>query len=96
MPLTRRQFLKRVSVATAGTIAAPPLFGNPLVRSAFADTIGDRYLVVLFLDGGNDGLNTIIPLDNVGGLRAAYESHRGTGSGGLRIDPGNARATQCG
>lgn len=90
MPLTRRQFLKRASVATAGTLAVPRLFGNPLVRSAFADTIGDRYLVILYLDGGNDGLNTVLPLDNVAGLRTAYEGHRSTGSGGLRIDPGDA------
>ena len=54
MPMTRRQFLKRAGVATAGTVLGPKLFGNPFVRQAFAETIGDRYLVVLYFDGGND------------------------------------------
>ena len=54
MPVTRRDFLKNTSLATAGTVLGPGLFGNPFVRSAMADTIGDRYLVVLFLDGGNN------------------------------------------
>ena len=88
MMMTRRQFLKRVGYAMAGALVLPNLFDNPLVRNAFADTIGDRYLVNLFLDGGNDGLNTIIPMDDSAGLRSAYESARLTGNGGLRIEPG--------
>ena len=70
MAITRRQFLKRSGAASAAAL----LFTNPFVRRALADTIGDRYLVVLFLDGGNDGLNTVVPVDDGGGsLRAAYE-----------------------
>ena len=88
MPITRRQFLKRATLATAGTVMAPSLFGNPWVRKAFADTIGDRYLVILFLDGGNDGLNTIVPIGNEGGLRAAYDLFRTSGGGGINIAPG--------
>ena len=90
MAITRRQFLKRAGFATAGTMGLPTVFGSPLVRNAFADTIGDRYLVIVFLTGGNDGLNTVIPIDNAGGanLRAAYEDARGTGGGGLRISSG--------
>lgn len=89
MPVTRRDFLKNTSLATAGTVLGPGLFGNPFVRSAMADTIGDRYLVVLFLDGGNDGLNTIVPADDSAGLRTAYHIARETGGGGLRIAEGN-------
>jgi uncharacterized protein (DUF1501 family) len=85
MAITRRQFLRRTCLATAGTFLAPGFFRNPFLQRALADTIGDRYFVVIFLDGGNDGLNTVVPYDNVGGLRTAYEAARGTGSGGLRL-----------
>jgi len=88
MGITRRQFIKRSSLATAGAVLGPGFFGNPFIRRAFAETIGDRYLVVLFLDGGNDGLNTVVPYDNLGGLRTAYEAARSTGGGGLRLAPG--------
>jgi len=86
MPITRRQFLMRSGLGAGGLLIGPGLFGSPLVRRAFAD-IGSRYLVVFYLDGGNDGLNTIVPYDNVGGLRAFYEAHRLAGTGGLRIAP---------
>ncbi len=75
MALTRRQFLTRTGLATAGTLFGPSIFGNPFVRQAMADTIGNRYLVVLFLDGGNDGLNTVVPYSS-GALRSAYNSYR--------------------
>jgi uncharacterized protein (DUF1501 family) len=96
MGITRRQFLTRTGLATAGTLFAPSLFRNPFVSRAFAETLGDRYLVVIFLDGGNDGLNTVTPWDNgaVGDLRAAYEAARGTGSGGLRLLESELSATQ--
>jgi uncharacterized protein (DUF1501 family) len=54
-----------------------------------ASTIGDRYLIVLFLDGGNDGLNTIVPVSGGSvGMRADYELWRNppSTSGGLRIE----------
>ena len=89
MGITRRQFIKRTGLATAGTVMGPGLFGNPFVRQALAETIGDRYLVVFYLDGGNDGLNTVVPHDDVGSLRTAYEVARNAGSGGLRIPPGD-------
>lgn len=89
MGITRRQFIQRTGLATAGALWGSGLFGNPFVRQALAETIGDRYLVVFFLDGGNDGLNTVVPHDNVGGLRTAYEAARNTGSGGLRLSPGD-------
>jgi uncharacterized protein (DUF1501 family) len=51
----------------AGSLLGSGLFRNPLLRKAMADVIGDRYFIVLFLDGGNDGLNTITPYNNGGG-----------------------------
>jgi uncharacterized protein (DUF1501 family) len=97
MAITRRQFLKHTGLVTAGGFLGPGLFANPLVRRALAETIGDRYFVVLFLDGGNDGLNTVVPVTNGGGtLRTAYEAARGTGGGGLRLTPDDLAATLIG
>jgi uncharacterized protein (DUF1501 family) len=94
MAITRRQFIKRTGAVAAGSFLGPGLFANPWIRKALADTIGDRYFVVIFLDGGNDGLNTVIPVTNGGGsLRTAYEAARGTGRGGLRMTPGELAAT---
>ena len=85
MAITRRQFLKRSGAVSAAALLGPSLFTNPFVRRALADTIGDRYLVVLFLDGGNDSLNTVVPVDDGSGtLRQAYEVARKSGGGGLR------------
>lgn len=86
MAISRRRFLRTTGYAAAGVLGGPSLFGHPLVRSAFADTIGDRYLVVLFLDGGNDGLNTVVPVSNGSHThRQDYETHRTAAVGGLRI-----------
>ena len=89
MAITRRQFIKRTGLVTAGTLFGPSLFGSPLVRRAMAETIGTRYLITVFLDGGNDGLNTVIPVSNgtTGTLRDAYQAARHTGGGGLRLTP---------
>ncbi|MCB0790038.1 MAG: hypothetical protein KDB75_12085, partial [Flavobacteriales bacterium] len=38
-------------------------FSNPLVEALRSSTADDRVLVVVQLFGGNDGLNTVIPLD---------------------------------
>lgn len=85
MAITRRQFLKRSSLVTAGTLLGPGLFGNDLLRQAHAALeANDRYFVVIFLDGGNDGLNTVVPADDVGGLRTAYDDARNN----INITPG--------
>ena len=71
MAITRRQFLKRSGTAAAGALLAPRLFGSSFVQDALA-AIGNRYFVVVYLDGGNDGLNTVVPTGGV--LRPWYES----------------------
>ena len=77
MAITRRQFLKGGGLVTAGTLFGPGFFGHGLLRSAQAALEdNDRYFVVIFLNGGNDGLNTVVPVDNVAGLRAAYDAAR--------------------
>ncbi|MBM4266003.1 MAG: DUF1501 domain-containing protein [Deltaproteobacteria bacterium] len=86
MGITRRQFLGRSGAAAGGFLGAS-LFGSPFAARALAESLGDRYLVVLFLDGGNDGLNTIIPAENgsIGSFRTHYEAARVSGGGGLRV-----------
>lgn len=94
MAITRRQFLRRTGLATAGSFLAPPLFANLFARKALADAIGDRYLIVLFQDGGNDGLNTVTPIS--GSLRTIYEAVRGTGTGGIQLTSAELAATAVG
>jgi uncharacterized protein (DUF1501 family) len=97
MAITRRQFLKRTGALAAGSFLGPALLDNLFVRRALASTIGDRYFVVIFLDGGNDSLNTVVPVGNgAGSLRTAYEAARNTGSGGLRLSPTDLAATLIG
>jgi len=67
--MKRRDFLK-----SAVPLMAVPfcLEGFPLASSAATGGALDRVLVVVQLSGGNDGLNTVIPLDQY----AAYNSLR--------------------
>lgn len=100
MALTRRQFITRTGLATAGAFLGPGFFRNPFLRQALAANLdtSDRYFVVIFLDGGNDGLNTVVPLADgtSGGLRAAYEFARTAGTGGLRLLAPDLAATAIG
>jgi len=101
MAITRRQFLTRTGLVTAGGMLGPGLLGSPLIRRALADTIGDRYFVVVYLDGGNDGQNTVIPVNNVdGSLRDQYTDARqpasGSNPGGLQLSTGSLAGTTLG
>lgn len=99
MAITRRQFLKCSGLATVGGLVGPSLFTSPLLRRAFAETIGDRYVIVIYLDGGNDGLNTVPPAANGSGtLRTAYENARAgnPGTGGIQLTPTDLAGTLIG
>ena len=100
MAITRRQFIRRTGLATAGAFLGPSFFRTPFLRRALADSLTnlDRYFVVIFLDGGNDGLNTVTPIGDgtSGGLRAAYEAMRTAGTGGLRLLQPDLAATALG
>ncbi|MEM8932474.1 MAG: DUF1501 domain-containing protein [Acidobacteriota bacterium] len=86
---TRRGFLTGCSAAIAS------LAGARFGQVAFAGTPGanDEILVVVFLRGGMDGLNFVMPLG--GGDRAAYEAARPdirvptSGSNAARVLQGN-------
>ncbi len=62
--MRRRSFLRTASAATIGGFAVRG-FSNPLLTPLLND---DRVLVIVQLYGGNDGLNTVIPLDQYGVL----------------------------
>ncbi len=63
-PLNRRDFLKNSAMLGAG-ISIPFFFDHlALAKNAIQNPktpIDDRILVILQLDGGNDGLNTVVP-----------------------------------
>jgi uncharacterized protein (DUF1501 family) len=73
--MERREFLKLGAAATAIPLAggagpAARAFASPLADLA-AQVPSDRVLVVLRFDGGNDGLNTVLPLDQYDNLAKA-------------------------
>ncbi len=70
--ITRRGFI-RVTTATVGTLALRP-FG--LLPAMAQSSSGYRALVCVFLFGGNDSNNTIIPMDDAS--FKAYASIRGS------------------
>ena len=59
---SRRTFLKGCGVTLAG-FGIASVFPTPFIQQALASTTatGDKRLLFIFLRGGNDGLNTIIP-----------------------------------
>ena len=67
---TRREFLRR-SITLASVAWTIPSFlhqtvlalDHPLGESVIVSPHDDRILVVIQLSGGNDGLNTLVPLD---------------------------------
>lgn len=64
MEIRRRSFIKYASLAAAGNLAGLRPFG---ALNALADTGGDyKALVCIFLYGGNDANNTLVPYDTAG------------------------------
>lgn len=67
--MNRRKFIKNLSAGVGGTSLAlggvpiSLMSGNHHFQALAATSNTDRVLVVLQLHGGNDGLNTVIPVD---------------------------------
>jgi uncharacterized protein (DUF1501 family) len=84
-PMSRRGFMRRACCAAVGTTAiASTVWDMRMINAAAADTTLTDYksLVCLFLYGGNDGNNLIVPTDSAG--YGAYAASRG----GLTIPSG--------
>lgn len=63
MSQSRRDFLKRSALVTAGTMLIPNFLSAFEQAKQLQATNGKR-LVVIQLSGGNDGLNTVVPYQN--------------------------------
>lgn len=66
--ISRKDFIKLSSIVVGGTLFIPrwlyPFFSNRYGSELLRDTFNDKILVVVNLNGGNDGLNTVIPYQN--------------------------------
>lgn len=75
MTASRRAFLKRASALSVAGIAAPWALNLAAMAEASAATAGDyKALVCVFLYGGNDYANTLVPYD--AGNYALYQQMR--------------------
>ncbi|HUI26693.1 MAG TPA: DUF1501 domain-containing protein [Candidatus Kryptonia bacterium] len=85
MQFTRRQFLKASAAASAAS-AFPSIWWRTRQAQALTPCESGVNLVIVQLEGGNDGINTVIPMtDGTGGSRTVYEAMRPA----IGIDVGN-------
>ena len=71
--LDRRQFLRTAALGMASVYAASRIDWTRAFEAAVADAASpSNQLVMVFLNGGNDGLNTVVPI----GEHAAYSAAR--------------------
>ena len=77
MDFSRRAFMQRASVMTIAGSAAPFVMNLASIGEAAAATASDyKALVCVFLYGGNDYANTLVPYDNT--QYAVYNAQRPT------------------
>lgn len=72
--MRRRDFIRYSSAAAVPVLAGGfqmKAFANTQLLDLLAQTDNDRVLVVVQLNGGNDGLNMVVPLDQYSNLAAA-------------------------
>ncbi len=69
--IDRRQFLRRTGAASVPLLTGlPGLQAGTSFLTNLLPPDSDRVLVLVQLNGGNDGLNTLIPTDQMGALRS--------------------------
>jgi uncharacterized protein (DUF1501 family) len=74
---SRREFMKRLSALSTAGVAAPwALNLAAMGEAAAADATGYKALVCVFLYGGNDYANTVVPYDSTN--HALYAAQRDT------------------
>jgi uncharacterized protein (DUF1501 family) len=61
MNLNRRQFLRHTTLGAVGVTLAEPLLGS--AGKLLAAPAPNKCVVVVNLNGGNDGLNTVVPIN---------------------------------
>ncbi|MBK7693564.1 MAG: hypothetical protein IPI30_04360 [Saprospiraceae bacterium] len=85
--MKRRKFIK--SAAAASVVVPSMINGIPLQahsNNAWLQSVlnpgleTDHVMVLIYLGGGNDGLNTVVPVDNYSKLDAARKSVAATKS----------------
>ena len=87
--LSRRQLLRRLGAAGAGTVAAPWLANLAALTSARASGAGNyRALVCLYMYGGNDAYNTVLATDT--DSWSAYIAARGVDGDPVSLPPPGA------
>ncbi|WP_295642233.1 DUF1501 domain-containing protein [uncultured Methylibium sp.] len=89
---SRREFLRAASVlgGTVGSAAAPLALNLSMMGNAAAQSTGYRAIVCLFLYGGNDSANMVLPTDATSW--SAYTSTRSTAPDPIALRPvGTAR-----
>jgi uncharacterized protein (DUF1501 family) len=73
--MQRRKFLKNSIAACASTLLLDSMYNKAFAGSPMLDGLrgvdNDKVLVLVQLNGGNDGLNTVLPLDQYTNLAAA-------------------------
>ncbi len=74
--MKRRDFIRTTGLTSAVMLGGMQLAKGAPIFNQFAELAKaeDRKLILIFLNGGNDGLNTVIPLDQYGNLFKAREN----------------------
>ena len=78
MAITRRQFLQSGAIAAAALTSPYPLLRAMLGPGTAEAAPPDAILVIIQLEGGNDGLNMVVPIDDTVGAaqRTLYQNAR--------------------